>query len=143
MLTGLVPCGVSCGLLTAGTVLLMQHTAKAGDDTAGLAVRPVQLLLPLLCAALCLLIGLAVKDGLSTELAETVAQRIHERRYDQTTNSMPEGELKTCPHGIEMIPRRWRSQWRSPERSTCVGRSMRSIPAAAGKQADNERNSGI
>ena len=28
MLTGLAPCGVSCGLLTAGTVLLMmQHTA--------------------------------------------------------------------------------------------------------------------
>ena len=98
MLTGLAPCGVSCGLLTAGTVLLMmQHTAKAGDDTVGLAGRPVQLLLPLLCAALCLLAGLAVKDGLSTELAETVAQRIHERRYDQTTNSMPEGELKNLP----------------------------------------------
>ena len=134
MLTGLAPCGVSCGLLTAGTVLLMmQHTAKAGDDTAGLAVRPVQLLLPLLCAALCLLAGLAVKDGLSTELAETVAQRIHERRYDQTTNSMPEGELKNLPAWNRNDTPALEITMEKPGK-VCAGRSMRSIPAAAGKR---------
>ncbi len=98
MLTGLASCGIACGLLTAGTVLLMmQHTAKAGDDIGSLAGRPVQLLLPLLCAALCLLLGMAVKNGVSTELAQTAVRHIHEQRYDQASNSMPEGELKNLP----------------------------------------------
>ena len=94
LLLGLFPVGIGGGLLIIGTVLLMvQHTA-AGETLAG---APAQLILPVLCAALCLLIGLSCQDKLDTNLVETIQTQLHQRRYDSDTNSMPEGNLKNLP----------------------------------------------
>lgn len=69
LLLGLFPIGIGGGLLIIGTVLLMvQHTAE-GEALAGV---PAQLILPVLCAALCLLIGLSCQDKLNTDMVETM-----------------------------------------------------------------------
>lgn len=94
MLLGLVPIGIGGGLLIAGAVLLMvQHTA-AGETLTGV---PTQLILTVLCAALCLLVGLSFRNSLDTDLMETIQTRIHHQRYDSDTNSMPEGNLRNLP----------------------------------------------
>ena len=69
MLLGLFPVSIGGGLLIIGTVLLMvQHTAACEALSGALA----QLILPVLCAALCLLIGLSCQDTLDTDLVETI-----------------------------------------------------------------------
>lgn len=94
LLLGLFPIGIGGGLLIIGTVLLMvQHTAE-GEALAGV---PAQLILPVLCAALCLLIGLSCQDKLNTDMVETMQTQLHQRHYDSDTNSMPEGNLKNLP----------------------------------------------
>ena len=94
LLLGLFPIGIGGGLLIIGTVLLMvQHTAEG----EALAVVPAQLILPVLCAALCLLIGLSCQDKLNTDMVETMQTQLHQRHYDSDTNSMPEGNLKNLP----------------------------------------------
>ena len=88
------PIGIGGGLLIIGTVLLMvQHTAE-GEALAGV---PAQLILPVLCAALCLLMGLSCQDKLNTDMIETMQTQLHQRHYDSDTNSMPEGNLKNLP----------------------------------------------
>ena len=94
LLLGLFPIGIGGGLLIIGTVLLMvQHTAE-GEALAGV---PAQMILPVLCAALCLLIGLSCQDKLNTDMVETMQTQLHQRHYDSDTNSMPEGNLKNLP----------------------------------------------
>mgnify|MGYP003280614494 FL=1 len=53
--------------------------------------------MPVLCAALCLLIGLSCQDKLNTDMVETMQTQLHQRHYDSDTNSMPEGNLKNLP----------------------------------------------
>lgn len=94
LLLDLFPIGIGGGLLIIGTVLLMvQHTAE-GEALAGV---PAQMILPVLCAALCLLIGLSCQDKLNTDMVETMQTQLHQRYYDSDTNSMPEGNLKNLP----------------------------------------------
>ena len=94
LLLDLFPIGIGGGLLIIGTVLLMVQRTAAGEALAG---APAQLILPVLCAALCLLIGLSCQDKLNTDMVETMQTQLHQRRYDSDTNSMPEGNLKNLP----------------------------------------------
>lgn len=94
LLLGLFPIGIGGGLLIIGTVLLLVQRTAAGEALAGV---PAQLILPVLCAALCLLIGLSCQDKLDTNLVETMQTQLHQRYYDSDTNSMPEGNLKNLP----------------------------------------------
>ena len=94
LLLDLFPIGIGGGLLIIGTVLLLVQRTTAGEALAG---APAQLILPVLCAALCLLIGLSCQDKLNTDMVETMQTQLHQRRYDSDTNSMPEGNLKNLP----------------------------------------------
>lgn len=94
LLLGLFPIGIGGGLLIIGTVLLLVQRMAAGETLAG---APAQLILPVLCAALCLLVGLSFQGKLDTGLVETIQTQLHQRRYDSDTNSMPEGNLKNLP----------------------------------------------
>lgn len=94
MLLGLVPVGIGGGLLIAGAVLLMVRRTAAGEPLTGV---PTQLILTVLCAVLCLLVGLSFRSGLDTDLMDAIQTRIHHQRYDSDTNSMPEGNLKNLP----------------------------------------------
>lgn len=94
LLLDLFPIGIGGGPLIIGTVLLMVQRTAAGEALAG---APAQLILPVLCAALCLLIGLSCQDKLNTDMVETMQTQLHQRRYDSDTNSMPEGNLKNLP----------------------------------------------
>lgn len=94
LLLGLFPIGIDGGLLIIGTVLLMVQRTAAGEALTG---APAQLILPVLCAALCLLVGLSFQGKLDTDLVETIQTQLHQRRYDSDTNSMPEGDLKNLP----------------------------------------------
>ena len=86
--------GIGGGLLIIGTVLLMVQRTAACEALTG---APAQLILPVLCAALCLLMGLSCQDKLNTDMIETMQTQLHQRHYDSDTNSMPEGNLKNLP----------------------------------------------
>ncbi len=86
-IAGLVSIGIGGGLIIGTVLLMVQHTAE-GEALAGV---PAQLILPVLCSAVCLLIGLSCQDKLNTDMVETMQTQLHQRHYDSDTNSMPEG----------------------------------------------------
>lgn len=95
VLAGLLPCGAACGLLVMGTVLmLMQHTGKSRNAVSPFKGVLSHLFLPILCAALCLLLSMAAQERMDTDVRQTIQERLHEWLYDNDTNSMPEGDLK-------------------------------------------------
>ena len=135
LLLGLFPIGIGGGLLIIGTVLLMvQHTAE-GEALAGV---PAQLILPVLCAALCLLIGLSCQDKLNTDMVETMQTQLHQRHYDSDTNSMPEGNLKNLPAWNKSDTPALEVTMEQPEKVYLRGQVYDTYTGANWKAADNE-----
>lgn len=131
LLLGLFPIGIGGGLLIIGTVLLMvQHTAE-GEALAGI---PAQLILPVLCAALCLLMGLSCQDKLNTDMVETMQTQLHQRHYDSDTNSMPEVNLKNLPACNKSDTPALEVTMEQPEKVYLRGQVYAPTPAPAGKQ---------
>lgn len=98
VLVGLIPCGIACGLLTTGTVmLLMQHTGKGSMADKPLGGIPVHLLIPILCVGICILAGTQMEKLLDADVPQKIREHIHQTLFDSDTNSMPEGELKNLP----------------------------------------------
>ena len=135
LLLGLFPMGIGGGLLIIGTVLLMvQHTAE-GEALAGV---PAQLILPVLCAALCLLIGLSCQDKLNTDMVETMQTQLHQRHYDSDTNSMPEGNLKNLPAWNKSDTPALEVTMEQPEKVYLRGQVYDTYTGANWKAADTE-----
>ena len=135
LLLGLFPIGIGGGLLIIGTVLLMvQHTAE-GEALAGV---PAQLILPVLCAALCLLIGLSCQDKLNTDMVETMQTQLHQRHYDSDTNSMPEGNLKNLPAWNKSDTPALEVTMEQPEKVYLRGQVYDTYTGANWKAADTE-----
>lgn len=127
--------GIGGGLLIIGTVLLMvQHTAE-GEALAGV---PAQLILPVLCAALCLLIGLSCQDKLNTDMVETMQTQLHQRHYDSDTNSMPEGNLKNLPAWNKSDTPALEVTMEQPEKVYLRGQVYDTYTGANWKAADTE-----
>lgn len=135
LLLDLFPIGIGGGLLIIGTVLLMvQHTAE-GEALAGV---PAQMILPVLCAALCLLIGLSCQDKLNTDMVETMQTQLHQRHYDSDTNSMPEGNLKNLPAWNKSDTPALEVTMEQPEKMYLRGQVYDTYTGTGWKAADTE-----
>ncbi|MDO4489059.1 MAG: transglutaminase domain-containing protein [Eubacteriales bacterium] len=95
VMIGFLPCGLECGILIIGLVLLlMQRTAGRQGAANSLRGLPSHLIPVILCLALCLVPAYLADGKLKTNAMESLEELLHERLYDSPSNSMPEGRLK-------------------------------------------------